>query len=69
MASDVRSSDGAVHLLHCPFCGGPAKLSRHPKGYDLAHCADDTCDPGRVTLATPENWNRRAELPMSMRLR
>lgn len=47
-------------LLPCPFCGGEARLSRHPKGYDLAHCADETCDPGHLTFAAPEKWNRRA---------
>lgn len=47
-------------LLPCPFCGGPARLSRHPKGYYLAHCADETCDPGHLTFARAEDWNRRA---------
>lgn len=47
-------------LLPCPFCGGAARLSRHPKGYDLAHCADGTCDPGHLTFAVPEKWNRRS---------
>lgn len=46
-------------LAPCPFCGGPARLSMHPRRYFLAHCADQACDPGYTCYAKPADWNRR----------
>jgi hypothetical protein len=48
-------------LKPCPFCGAPAQQHRHPKGYLLAGCSDDTCDPGHLAFAVPEKWNSRAQ--------